>query len=138
MSSLEYEKLVEAFVLDRPGVLGKPQYIVKTATVNRCPDFLAADTMSKTFYLVEVSIDVKLKRQLEKMHDYNRDAVQITSLLNESFGFAGWEARPWLFVWRMTEPQLAGLLPMPRVTFLDDLVGPTAAVRAAAKKSFAS
>jgi hypothetical protein len=98
---------------------------------------LAADTTAKRFYLVEVSIDARLKRQIEKVRDYNRDGEQIASLLNETFGFTDWKVEPWLFVWKMTKPQLSSLDPMPRVTFLDDLVGPTSVIRAAAQKAFA-
>lgn len=105
MQSSDYEKLVEAYLLNRRDTLIAPQYLIRVNGRDRYPDVLAVRPKEKTFYLVEVTESREARVLLPKLRDYHDCADWIADRLAADFGIEGakWHVKPWVFIRKLAE-----------------------------------
>lgn len=125
MQSADYEKFVEAHLLNQRDTLVAPQYLIRASGRDRWVDILAVRPREKVFYLVEVTENRNPAVITRKFADYTQDAPHIARCLAEEIGFDGpWTVMPWLFIRRDAaaafEAALTGIAH--RREFIEDIV----------------
>ena len=131
MQSVDYENLVEAYILNDRAVLLAPQYLVRTNQHNRYPDILAAHMKRKIFFLVEVTTSSKPATLAAKFIDYRSGASEIVKGLASDFDIEpqGWAIQPWVFLFedvRTTFEQALAQFNCCYTTFEEAIVRPKA------------
>jgi len=125
MLSSDYEKLVEAFLLDDRSTLVAPRFLVRINGKDRYIDVLAMKPRERWFFLVEVTEDRSPLKLAPKITEFGAYADSIASRLEIDFGLDGeWKAIPWIIIRKDADRAFTKALdgiPYKR-TFIEELV----------------
>jgi hypothetical protein len=99
MQSSDFEKFVEAYLLNTRAIFVQPQFLVHLNKRERWIDILAADLANRKFFLVEVTENRNPRHLVEKILDFHDHADWLAKRLVQEFNLQqDWVTKPWLFI----------------------------------------